>query len=506
MSGTIAAGTTVTDLVPGDPDKVDALAARLSSHGKSFADSAQMLRGLDTSSWTGEAAEGFRTAVAKLPAGLDRAQEAFASAQRAVDAYADVLRQAQKDVKALLDDAAEARLASRKHSYAVEDYRQAVERGDVNPGKPPEEDPGAVAMVSVLAKVEAAQARVDAAAVTADRVLRAAAEAAPDKPGLWEQAKDWAGGIKQGFTEAGLDLLKTGIKSQPLYAVVDPAGFLTQLTSTADGLIWGVQNPKQFLLAATDWETWQTDPARALGRMGPDALLGLATGGFGGAATRAAGAARRGTGAAREAAEAAQDAANAGRRIDNGIPDGPGSGQRPDGGGKDLDPDDPRSLPAAANKDVDVDSIDNPVWRQDHEPVWRNDNRPPQEIFEDGFQPRDASNTDLEGYVEGNHPSAFVGTTRDPDANWLTRYRYEVDAPGGIDVNETLPNNKYREVDQEVAFPGGIDRKHIKGGWEILPNGEKGQWIPNPHYEPSTPKAPASSPPPSAGLPEGWTR
>ncbi|MGD3112885.1 scabin-related ADP-ribosyltransferase [Streptomyces sp. YGL11-2] len=105
-------------------------------------------------------------------------------------------------------------------------------------------------------------------------------------------------------------------------------------------------------------------------------------------------------------------------------------------------------------------------------------------------------------------PGAFVGTTKDADANWLTKYWYEVDAPGGIDVNQTLPNNKYRG-EEEIAFAGGIDRKHIKGVWEILPEGTKGEWTPNPHYEPHIPKqpvAPAPEAPPASQLPEGWTR
>ncbi|WP_374992853.1 scabin-related ADP-ribosyltransferase [Streptomyces lydicus] len=67
-----------------------------------------------------------------------------------------------------------------------------------------------------------------------------------------------------------------------------------------------------------------------------------------------------------------------------------------------------------------------------------------------------------------------------------------------------------RLVDQEIAFAGGIDRKHIKGAWEIdLRTGTKGEWIPNPHYEPHIPKkpvAPAPEAPPSSQLPEGWTQ
>ncbi|MGV4928017.1 hypothetical protein K2224_38975 (plasmid) [Streptomyces sp. BHT-5-2] len=88
--------------------------------------------------------------------------------------------------------------------------------------------------------------------------------------------------------------------------------------------------------------------------------------------------------------------------------------------------------------------------------------------------------------MKGNQASAFVGTTRDEGANWVTDYRYEVDAPGALTAT------------------------HIKGAWEMdLRDGTKGEWIPNPYYEPHTPKqpvAPASEAPPASQLPEGWTR
>ncbi|MFG2222420.1 hypothetical protein [Streptomyces sp. NPDC048644] len=53
------------------------------------------------------------------------------------------------------------------------------------------------------------------------------------------------------------------------------------------------------------------------------------------------------------------------------------------------------------------------MWREDHEPLYRNDSRHPQEIFDQGLHPRDSSNADLYGHVEGNQASAFVGTTKD---------------------------------------------------------------------------------------------
>ncbi|MFC8434786.1 putative T7SS-secreted protein [Streptomyces sp. NPDC057253] len=490
MSGSIPAGATVTDLVPGAPEELDDLAAKLSQYGKAFDESARRLRGLDTSGWSGDAAEGFRTTVGRLPDGLEKARDAFSAACRAVDTYADALRRAQKEASAVIEDAAEARLASRKHAYAVEDYEQARAVGDSTAIEPPGADPGAAAMSAASARLAQARARVEEAADRAARTLRDAAEAAPDEPRVLDRFMGWGKSFADGFGEAGLDLLTMGVKTDPFYALVNPAGFLKQTTTTLDGLVWGAQNPKEFVKAATDWETWRSDPARALGHLGPDAVVELLTGGVGGLATKASTAARRSTHALEEGAEAAQHAAGAARHLDDAV-----------AAARRLDPDDPRSLPAAADRNVDVDGIRNPAWRTDHEPLWRNDDRHPSEIFEDGFHPRDTSNTDLHGYVEGNHPSAFVGTTRDADANWLKNYRYEIDAPGGVDVNRTLPNNKYAETDQEIAFPGGIDRRHIKGAWEIHPDGSKGEWMANPHYEPPRPK-----PPPASSLPPGWTR
>ncbi|MFE1841463.1 scabin-related ADP-ribosyltransferase [Streptomyces sviceus] len=494
MSGTIPADATVTDLVPGVPDELDQLATKLSQFSRAFDESARRLRGLDTSGWSGDAAEGFRTTVGKLPDGLEKAREAFSSACRAVDTYADALRRAQKEASAVIEDAAEARLASRKHAYAVEDYEQARERGDSTTIEPPGTDPGAAAMSAATARWDRAREQVEDAAEQAARALRTAAESAPDKPGVLDRFMGWGKSFADGFGEAGLDLLKTAVKTDPFYAMVNPADFLKQTTTTLDGLVWGVQNPKEFAKAATDWDTWRTNPARALGHLGPDVVVELLTGGVGGVATKASSAARHSTHALEEGAEAAQHAAGAARHVEDAAD-----------AARKLDPDDPRSLPAAADRNVDVDSIRNPVWREGHEPLYRNDNRHPSEIYETGFHPRDSSNTDLHGYVHGNHPSAFVGTSTNPDANWVSRYRYEIDAPGGLDVNKTMPDNPYRHIDQEVAFPGGIDRKHIKGAWEILPDGSKGEWMPNPHYEASTPKTPPSPPPPSS-LPHGWTR
>lgn len=135
------------------------------------------------------------------------------------------------------------------------------------------------------------------------------------------------------------------------------------------------------------------------------------------------------------------------------------------------------------------------VWRDSREPLYRVDNRSPAEIFQGqepgGFAPRNPDNTDLGTYVGWNHDSAFVSTTRKPDY-WLTErngdWYYELDTPGGIEVNKTLGSHSYEE-EEEIALLGGARPERIRGAWPILYDGATrtrslGEWVPNPNFRP----------------------
>jgi hypothetical protein len=130
----------------------------------------------------------------------------------------------------------------------------------------------------------------------------------------------------------------------------------------------------------------------------------------------------------------------------------------------------------------------NRVDRTTTEMLYRSDNRPPDEIFEQGFQVRDPANNDLEAFVRTNGPSNFVSTTRDEDLyrRWGSSYRYTVDAPGGIDVDATMPNGPYgpssANPESEIAFQGGIPAQNVVGAHPVLPGGNLGTWVPNPHH------------------------
>jgi hypothetical protein len=112
-------------------------------------------------------------------------------------------------------------------------------------------------------------------------------------------------------------------------------------------------------------------------------------------------------------------------------------------------------------------------------------------IFNEGFLPWDVNGQyDLVEYVLENDPSPFVSTTYDHDLykDWDgAAYNYYIDAPGGVDVNETIGDQHPHANEEEVAFPGGLDREFIVGACPV--DGETdteimSECVDNPHYDP----------------------
>ncbi|MFD7169720.1 scabin-related ADP-ribosyltransferase [Streptomyces violascens] len=155
----------------------------------------------------------------------------------------------------------------------------------------------------------------------------------------------------------------------------------------------------------------------------------------------------------------------------------------------------PDRLAAATDRSVDLDQLGMPaVWRTDDAPLFRNDNRLPEAIFDNGFEPLDPSHVDLGEYVREGDPSAFVSTSFRDDIgdDFGGKYTYEIDVPGGIDVNATMGDHPLA-YEKEVAFPGGIRPEYIKGARPYdYRTGELGDFIPNPHYRPEVERVPRS--------------
>lgn len=310
----IPASATVQQLVPGDPEAFENLAVKLSGYAGAFSDAASKVSGLDTSGWSGEAAEAFRSTVTNLSKGLRDANSHFADAVSAVRAYKEALLDAQSIAKDVIDnDAAEARQASRKHADDVDAYNAAVKGGYASAAHPGT-DPGKALMEAAAGRLNKARAALSEAQATAQSKLDAAAKAAPDRPSDLSQVVK---GAKEGFT----GLASTAWKSSPYYAMVDPVGFIDNQAATLDSLVFGVRDPLEFGKAAVDWDTWQSDPARALGHLLPDIALFLATKGVSNYASRA--------GKAAEEVSAARKAEDAARKGVEAQPKPTPEGKRP---------------------------------------------------------------------------------------------------------------------------------------------------------------------------------
>ncbi len=115
-------------------------------------------------------------------------------------------------------------------------------------------------------------------------------------------------------------------KLTTVYQIIDPDGYVENLTGIGEGLAYGVTHPKEFAKAITNWDMWFDNPARALGQLVPDLVLALATGGAGAAALKAG----RGTSRVARLADDLPTGANykLGQRDLAAIADYTGSGYR----------------------------------------------------------------------------------------------------------------------------------------------------------------------------------
>ncbi|MEU9036923.1 ADP-ribosyltransferase [Streptomyces sp. NPDC048352] len=148
---------------------------------------------------------------------------------------------------------------------------------------------------------------------------------------------------------------------------------------------------------------------------------------------------------------------------------------------------------AAADKTVVVERITpSPSWRINCKQLYRSDGRPPSVVFEEGFKPKAPldGQYDIEQYVLVNQPSPYVSTTYDHDLYktwWKSGWNYYIDAPGGVDVNQTIGDTHKYASQAEVAFPGGIDRSFIVAVCPVDKTSKTeimDECQDNPHYKP----------------------
>ncbi|MDR3084621.1 MAG: enterotoxin A family protein, partial [Streptomyces sp.] len=130
----------------------------------------------------------------------------------------------------------------------------------------------------------------------------------------------------------------------------------------------------------------------------------------------------------------------------------------------------------------------------------------PAAVFDDGLRPEGGTLV---------HVAAQVSDRAVPDSAWVTatrkigrlreqaaaetgallgRYgwRYDIAAPGGVDVDGTLGPAGPHPERAEVLYPGGIDSRYIRGAQRLEEGRPVGPYLTNPQFiEPATHHIPA---------------
>jgi hypothetical protein len=238
------------DLVPGDADGVERLAARLDRFAIAARAASIRLTGAEPEHWSGQAAQLFRAAVGPVPRQLARAGAAFAAAARALTGYAAALRAAQAAATSAIRLVEQSTVHTRGQDQ--EAARRLVER----------------------ARAELAEA----ARVAAARL----AEAAADAP--------VGSGVRLfGLLPAVCADDGTTVRAVAEHRLAHPDRYLAPLDELTDSVHFGQVHDVGFAAAGlaagragapaagpADWQEWAGQSAdRGLGRVEPGVLGGL---------------------------------------------------------------------------------------------------------------------------------------------------------------------------------------------------------------------------------------
>jgi hypothetical protein len=141
-------------------------------------------------------------------------------------------------------------------------------------------------------------------------------------------------------------------------------------------------------------------------------------------------------------------------------------------------------------------------WRADGTPapLYKFSDKTPEEVFRDGLRPKGGRLGHLIEHVYHNPAdTGYVSTSRnyhylrdsalnDPGSadalHRRYRWRYDVVVPGGINVDATLDIASPFPDQEEVAFPGGINVKFIRGVQPLENGSPAGEYIVNFYYDP----------------------
>ena len=338
-------------LVHGDTGKIDEAVSHLTDLAKAFGDVSAGMSSIDTGNWQGQAGDAYDAQWSKTPADWARAQASCEKAAGALKSFSSTVTWAQDQAAEAIRQWKEAETKQQSaldaHNAKVSDYNTAVDRYNAtaaaggDPGTKPTApgefvDPGPALFEAAQETLKEARRQRNEAGDQVASTISSATATAPESPDFvgrmganatdlaaWGQTQQMhlTGGALKGL--AGMARFARSINPTDPYNLLHPAAYTETLSNTAAGLVYATAHPGE-LASALVGSGWTTDPAEALGRLAPDAIITALTAG-GGAAAKGAGAlddlARLGDDASRFADDAARigdDAADAARR---GVPD-----------------------------------------------------------------------------------------------------------------------------------------------------------------------------------------
>ncbi|MFC5821888.1 hypothetical protein [Nonomuraea harbinensis] len=249
--------------------------------------------------------------------------------------------------------------------------------------------------------------------------------------------------LAKGAVEGATGVGQTALTMTPNRVIFDYWGWERDAGDVAQAVIAGVQDPLGFAKAAADWDTWITNPERAFGRLIPDILAALGSGG----SSSVASGGKRIAGALGKAAESTR--------------------ARPSGKTSSLD--------SGASGPVD----------QGTPPLFRGDGRRTERIFENGMTARNPE-MGLEEHMTGGNGLIAASESKNVARGFAIKHKgfiYEIDNWGNGEPVKYRDGVKYLLPEQEVVFKR-IEPGQIRGAWRLGRFDQPDTWIPNPNYVP----------------------
>ena len=235
-----------SDPVPGDPELAASGAEHLLQLGRGYSEVAAALHRLDTGSWTGQAASGFRARFGGHEQALHAAGQAFTTAGQALQDYVQVLAAQQSRGQHAHEQLQAAEAAS---SRATWQHNAAVVAANLGgPPPPPIHDPGQAQRAAAQPELDAARAAVqqagDLAASRVQQAVQAAANLPPDPAAssntaaVVGAAASTVGHVASGIVDFAVDTSKTG------FSALSTAGW--EVAATVNPLLrWTNPEPLQ---------------------------------------------------------------------------------------------------------------------------------------------------------------------------------------------------------------------------------------------------------------------